>query len=144
MGRKSAAMKIIVCPHCKSNRIITAKVPKDVVVVLPCRSCGELVILFRKKVAALDKRVIEEGTFEERKLHLAEIIAEFLEPGMFTLPKGFASGESAFYGDEEDASDDADVDSSSLPPITDGEQREFVKVHLDQIDNAQYFRKHLG
>lgn len=137
-------MNVIECPHCKSNRIIASTVPKDVVVVLPCRSCGELVILFRKKVAALDRRVIEKGTFEERKLHLAEIIAAFLEPGMFTFPEGFASGEDALHDDDEDAFSNADVDSIKLPPITDGEQQEFIKVHLEQIDDAGYFRKHFG
>lgn len=139
-------MNLVVCPHCKSHRIVTARVPKDVVVVMSCPSCGELVVLFRKKVIALDRRILEEGNIEDKKEHLAEIIAEFLEPGMFGL--GDASDDEALaedISDEATADEDEDTDSSSwLPPISERELDDFAKIQLEQLDDADYFRKHFG
>ena len=45
-------MYTVVCPHCKSHQVLTTKVRRDVVVVMPCPSCHEWVILFRDKVIA--------------------------------------------------------------------------------------------
>ena len=76
-------MDLVVCPHCKAHRIVTIKVPKDVVVVMPCPSCHELIVLFRNRIIALSRRILERGTQEERKAHLADVIGEFLDEGLF-------------------------------------------------------------
>ena len=139
-------MNLVVCPHCKSHRIVTAKVPKDVVVVMPCPSCSELVVLFRKKVIALDRGVLEGGTMDERKDHIAEIIAEFLEPNLFGLLGGGA--------DEENLEErsgirprrrraDREPAENWVPPISDREMDQY-KVQLEQLDNPEYFKKHFG
>ena len=139
-------MNLVVCPHCKSHRIVTAKVPKDVVVVMPCPSCSELVVLFRKKVIALDRGVLEGGTMDEHKEHIAEIITEFLEPDMFGLLGGAPEAE--------DSLEDrpilrrrrrrADRESSdNWLPISDREMDQY-KIQLEQLDNPEYFKKHFG
>ena len=140
-------MNLVICPHCNSHRIVTAKVPKDVVVIMPCPSCGELVVLFRKKAVAIDREILEKGTKDERTQHLAGIIAEFLEPGMF----GFSavdSAESADTGEEKGsamAENEAEEDSQAwVPPISESEFDEFVKVELERLDDATYFKKHFG
>ncbi|MBN2308245.1 MAG: hypothetical protein JXR94_04695 [Candidatus Hydrogenedentes bacterium] len=135
-------MKALTCPHCGNHRIVTTKVPKDVIVVVPCPSCGELVVLFRNKAIALNREIVEKGSFEDRKIHFAEIIAEFLESGMFTSltesshPEGFEFP--AQDGKPEALFEEHDE------PITEREFERFVRVDLKRIDEASYFRKHFG
>src|SRR5262245_40469650 len=70
------------CPHCNSGQLAVARVPKDVVVVMPCPACSRLVVMCRRKALALDRAILERGSQQERKMHIAGIIAEFLEPGL--------------------------------------------------------------
>ena len=134
-------MNLVICPHCKSHRIVTAKVPKDVVVVMPCPSCGELVVLFRKKIIALNRKVLEKGSLEERKKHLAEVIAEFLEPGIFSaLTEGSTRIDG--FGKAAAGDDDDDLEPGDLPPISDQELERFQKIQLSRIDDSRYFRRH--
>ncbi len=134
-------MDRVICPHCQSRRIASTRVPKDVVVVMPCPACSELVVFFRRKVIALDRKVLEGGTRHDRKMHIASIIAEFLEPGLikFAIPEPIVSDNDT---DEEEFLD-AD-DEPELPPISDREVREFTRIHLRRLDNAEYFRRHFG
>ncbi len=145
-------MRSQVCPHCGNQRLATARVPKDVVVVLPCPSCHEWVVMFRGKAIALSRDVIVNGTFEEKKEHIAEIIAEFLDPGMFPssaqeledLANGFAKQQE---DSEDDAGEDGGQTGGDMPeehPISQRELEEFVKVELDLIDDPSYFRRHFG
>ena len=134
-------MNRVVCPHCRSGRLAEASVPKDVVIVKQCPACGELVVMYRRKVLALDRRILERGTTHERKMHIAGIIAEFLEPGLLR----FAAATADFQGEV-----DAKIESRAEPdfeddrPISEDELREFARVQLRQIDNSDYFRRHLG
>lgn len=130
----------VVCPHCNSRRIVSAKVPKDVVMVVPCPSCLELVVLFRKKIIPLDKTILEQGTQEERKMHLAGIIAEFLEPGVFKLGLATPRQEAAEGRPAPSVSREADVYSEE--PISDNEVERFVSVQLNRLDDPRYFRRH--
>lgn len=139
-------MNVVVCPHCKSHRIVTARVPKDVIVVMSCPSCNELVVLYKKKVIAIDRQTLEEGSLAEKKEHIAEVIAEFLESGVF----GFMPGKNApddepitGHGSDHDADTDHEGDRS-LPPISERELAEFAKIQLERLDDAEYFRRHFG
>jgi hypothetical protein len=138
-------MKVVSCPHCGHHRIIASKTPKDLVVVLPCPSCHELVVLFRNKVIPLSRKILQEGSKKERTAHIAEIIAEFLEPGMFGDPDGGDEGgfnPMGFMGHGahlEGGDDSADADSE---PISDEELQRFIQIDLKRIDEASYFRKH--
>ena len=127
----------VVCPHCNSRRIVSAKVPKDMVMVVPCPSCMELVVLFRKKIIPLDRTILEQGTQEERKMHLAGIIAEFLEPGVFKLGLSMPRRETA-----ESPSVSKEGDFYSEEPISDNEFERFVSVQLNRLDDSRYFRRH--
>ena len=53
-------MERLTCPHCRSGRLAGAPVPKDVVVVMPCPACSGLVVMFRKKALALDRKILAE------------------------------------------------------------------------------------
>ncbi|GMV92913.1 MAG: hypothetical protein AMXMBFR82_26910 [Candidatus Hydrogenedentota bacterium] len=145
-------MQVCSCPHCGTPRIITSKVPKDVVVVMPCPNCRELVVLFRNKAIALSRKIMEQGSFEERKDHIAEIITEFFEPGMLGLPPsesgaGFelddddvGSATEAFDGLFASSSDS----TTAKGPISEKEVEEFVRLDLHRIDEPNYFKKYFG
>jgi len=136
-------MKVVSCPHCGHHRIITSKTPKDLVVVLPCPSCHELVVLFRNKVIPLSRRILQEGSKKERTAHIAEIIAEFLEPGMFGEP---GEGDQGAFNPMDLIGDGArqekSGDSADDEPISDEELERFIQIDLKRIDEASYFKKH--
>jgi len=149
-------MRLITCPHCGHRHVVASQVPKDVVVVLPCPECNDLSVLFRNKVVGLKRHILEEGSFDERKEHLAEVIAHFLEPDM-VWPEGLA-GADAFGQAESDEGDEASFaaqedlgapkpnkpESTGKPPITQGEIDKFVHLNLQQIDDPVYFRQIFG
>lgn len=134
-------MERLVCPHCKSRRIAATRVPKDIVVVMPCPACRGLVVFFRRKAIALDRKKLEQGTRQERKMHIASIIAEFIEPGMLK----FAIRES--FLPDEDVEEENFIEAGeelAAQPISDREMREFTRVQLRRLDNPEYFKRHLG
>lgn len=153
-------MQTVDCPHCKAQRIITSSTPKDVVVVMQCPACHELVVLFRGKAIALNRRIIEQGTIDERKAHLAEVIVEFLEAGDFlqSLREGRTASplgaDHFLYGDADEA--DAPAVSADAGeavaraqlkrpgPITSEEIDHFLQMELKGIGDASYFKKHFG
>jgi len=127
------------CPHCQSEELQTSKVPKGVVAVMPCPSCSELVVFFQKTVVALDRAIIENGTKDERKHHLADIIAEFLDSGLLDM-----DWQSMFSGSSEMFQIDEEADEEETSGISQREVDSFTKIHLEQLDNPDYFRKHFG
>lgn len=138
-------MDMVVCPHCKTNRIITSRVPKDVVAVMPCPNCHELAVLFRDKIIPINRRILEEGSREERTQHLAQVITEFLEAGI--LP--FHEGDVDFGGGEDEHDEPMErVESERKPraldPISDKEAEKFARVDLKCLDDATYFKRHFG
>lgn len=140
---KKGAMSLVLCPHCKSHRIVTSHVPKNVVAVFPCPQCDELIVYFHNKAIALSRRILERGNNDERRVHLANIIGEFLEPGF--LKKLGEAGALSFGSDIEHAAQPSD--DSDLPdhePISEEEIEQFVKIDLDRLDDPSYFRKYFG
>ncbi|MBP8130170.1 MAG: hypothetical protein KA184_11385 [Candidatus Hydrogenedentes bacterium] len=139
-------MNSVVCPHCKSHRIVTTNVPRDVVVVMPCPACGELTVLFRNKAIALDKRILEQGTREERVAHCARVITEFLESGMFQIDAPPARPRRRRHR----PAPEAPLPEESLaapepdPGISDADIEHFIKVELEQLDDPDFFRKLFG
>lgn len=129
-------MNVVACPHCGTKRIV-ARVPKDWVAILKCPNCNELVVLFRGKVIGVDRDTLEHGSFEDRKSHIAEVIAEFLEPGMF----GSDSNESE---PAEQENDDlvVEAEATSTRPISKREMDRFVRFDLQRIDEETYFKRH--
>lgn len=137
-------MAVHVCPHCKVHRIFTAKVSRDVVVVIPCPACHEWSVLFRNKVIPLSRRIIEQGSFEERKDHLAHVITEFLEAGVLPSLEGFAFPRQDDHHASHDDNDDFSDEAHELLPISDEEFQKFVRIDLKCIDNDAYFKRHFG
>jgi len=137
-------MKLIACPHCGHERAFKAKVPKELVLVMPCPACGELLALYRGKAIALDRKVIENGTFEELTAHLAHVIADFLRLGKFGALRESGSN------DDDLAAGDADEDAMQpfhtpeQGPITHEEVRHFIEVDLQRLDEGAYFKRHFG
>lgn len=138
-------MKSVVCPHCKAHRIVTSQVPKDVVVVMPCPHCYELVVLFRDKVIPIDRHIIEHGTRQERIDHVAKIIAEFFDAGMFSLEpdEGPDNMLEAAEARAPEFSGAAPSKPRPTSPISREELDRFIKIQLKCIDNTAYFKKHL-
>ena len=153
-------MHSLVCPHCKSHRIVATNIPKDVVVVMPCPSCGELTVLFRDKAIALNRRILEHGSREERIEHCSRVITEFLEAGMF-FPEANADPapqDAESEGGREDEQEQEQEQERETEPVqrrrprpprvrrTRGISQEeidhFVRVELAQLDDPAYFRKH--
>ena len=135
------------CPHCKAHQIFTARVPKDVVVVMPCPACREWVVLFRDKVIAVSRRIIEQGSNEERKAHLADVIGEFLDAGVFAQEAGYFQEQRQGGADSARPSPPVRPNqffASPVTPITQEELDRFVKIELRRLDNAEYFKKHFG
>lgn len=141
-------MNLVVCPHCNSHKIVTARLPKDAVAMTPCPGCSEWVVLFRKKVIAIDRRILAEGSMEERRDHIASVIAEFLDPDMFRrLLAGQEEGGRGINIEAALSDVDAD-DTESSPewqsPITDREQDHFARIQLQRLDDSIYFKRHFG
>lgn len=137
-------MDSVICPHCKAHRIVTAKIPKDVVIVVPCPACQELSVLFRNKVIPLNRHIIEHGSFEERKTHLASVIAEFLDEAFFPSPENAEQPERKTPHPRPPRREpDLHAERHDMP-ITQEELERFVKIELKCIDNPSYFKKHFG
>ena len=113
--------------------------PKDVVVVMPCPACHGLVVLFRDKVMALNREILEHGTRKQVVSHIADIIGEFLDAGVFPTFGEHGSDEHA----EEPSEFEPETEISS-EPISREELDRFVKIELKCIDNPAYFKRHFG
>tara|TARA_R110001592_G_scaffold94018_1_gene272598 strand:+ start:360 stop:782 length:423 start_codon:yes stop_codon:yes gene_type:complete len=139
-------MNMVVCPHCKTHPIITTRVPQDVVAVMPCPSCNELAVLFRNKVIPIDRRILEEGSKEERTQHLAQVITEFLEAGILPFREGNPGFESSIDipADDTEVVDGVNDELESLEPISQKEAEKFARVDLKCLDDSAYFRRHFG
>lgn len=135
-------MSLVLCPHCKSHRIVTSHVPKNVVAVFPCPQCGELIVFFHNKALALSRRILERGSNDERRTHLANIIGEFLQPGF--LEKLGEAGALSF-GPGMDPGGPGDIaDELEAELISDEEVQQFIRSDLERLDDPIYFRKHFG
>lgn len=131
-------MSEMVCPHCQSEDFGSAKVPRGVVAVMPCPKCSELVVRFRNKAIALNKDVLYNGSREDRKMHLAEVIEEFMEEGILSID--MLQSPQFNQGEVVEEVDDS-MDAEELKPISDRELKRFIDIDLDRLDNVDYFRK---
>jgi hypothetical protein len=100
--------------------------------------------LFRDKVIAISRRIIEHGSNEERKAHLADVIGEFLDAGVFAQESEFFQEESHGSADPGQPSRPNPIFAAPITPITQEELDRFVKIELRRLDNAEYFKKHFG
>lgn len=142
-------MKRLECPHCHEKRITHAKFTSDVVVIMQCPSCHELVVVFRNKVVGLDRDLLERGDREERKKHLALVIAEFLDPDLLNLnfdelALGIGLGSQPPQLDADAPAEDEEDGGRITDPISDSEFRSFTQDELTKLDDADYFKRHFS
>jgi hypothetical protein len=131
----------IECPHCGASGSITPP-PKEFIIIAPCPQCGELVVLFREKVVAINRNILTSGTFEEKKQHIADVITTFLD-SVGPLPEAGLSDLAAIGGFEESAEIElAATDTSG--GITKEEVRDFINIDLKLIDKKEYFEQVFG
>jgi hypothetical protein len=134
----------ITCPHCGASGSITPP-PKEFIIIAPCPQCGELVVLFREKVAAINRKILTQGTFEEKKQHIAEIITTFLD-AVGSLPPALFEGDGAMASleDLEALMETEFGDDDRSEGITKEEIRDFINIDLKLIDKKEYFEQVFG
>ncbi|MGI6461678.1 MAG: hypothetical protein ACOX5J_16590 [Candidatus Hydrogenedentales bacterium] len=143
-------MSEITCPHCGKTRIMATRIPRDVVMMLPCPECHELVVLFRGKTIPLNRDVLRNGTKEERRNHIAEIVEQCLPPELFSdsVHWNFTDAGSPFtFGDRKGRRRRRpfeNVEDRRDRPITDEEVARFRKFELHRIDEPRYFKRYFG
>ncbi len=143
-------MKLQRCPHCGEKGFPIGKLPQEVVAILACPHCNELSVMFRKKVIALNRKILEAGSFDERKEHLATVIAHFLEAGAFPFDMAENGSDGAMFELPHGLDQPRRRRKPPQPiesyhaPISDQERDRFVQVDLKCIDNPAYFRKIFG
>lgn len=138
-------MKDIRCPHCKEHHLPAKDVPADAVVFMLCPGCHELVVLFKRKAAALDRDVLRSGTDEEQIAHIAQVIHRFWRPGMLRRLIKDQMGAVLEGGEESNGPKRRrKKDAPETPPISQAEVDRFVQFDLGRLDDHAYFRKHFG
>lgn len=138
-------MDMVVCPHCRTHPLFAKKISKDMIVFASCPSCQELAVIFRDRVIPLNRKVIESGSFDEKKLHIAEVITHFLEAGFSILGESEELADTPFgrlfSGGQPGAAAPAE---SGQNLITEEEIERFSRIELKRLDNPVYFKRHFG
>lgn len=136
------------CPHCGAQGQIVLP-PLGAIIVGPCPECQGMVVVFCGRVLALDKEVMTDGTMEEKRAHLLQILSKFIEERVSRL-----LGENSADQEEErtTSSESSETDevvtpgklslhgSQKAPVITTEEMKSFIDVDLKLIDNKDYFK----
>lgn len=128
-------MDDVTCPHCGHEHNFSSDVPNDVVVVMPCPECQNLIVLFRNRAIGLNRKVLESGSFDERRSHIADMLSE----NRFAIAEGIA--ELLENGIPWRGGDDESPDDEEQGPITQREMDRFLHLDLERIDDAGYFRR---
>lgn len=92
----------------------------------------------------VNRRILEQGTLEERKTHLASVIAEFIEPGMFRMQWPTVKGASDDFFNDAPVGENEEGDPEWLSPISDRDVENFTRIQLERLDDSKYFKKHFG
>ncbi|MFO7775382.1 MAG: hypothetical protein R6W89_06250 [Candidatus Hydrogenedentota bacterium] len=68
----------IVCPHCQAKGQVAAP-PTGAMVIGPCPQCNELVMVFSGAALPLKKDILMNGSAEDKRQHLMEVLTTFLD-----------------------------------------------------------------
>ena len=85
-----------------------------------------------------------DGSTEERKAHLADVIGEFLDAGVFAQEAEYFHEESQGGPDSDQPARPGRPNPFFAAPISQEELDRFVKIDLRRLDNAEYFKKYFG
>ena len=145
------------CPHCGAEGRIMLP-PMGSIILGPCPECSEMVVVFCGRVLPLDKEIVTEGSTEQRKAHLLQVLTHFLRERIDLLVKD--SDPNTLTGDDlgtgevdelmaeaqaEDVERSENASGFEAPEpmdraISEEELKSFVKVDLANLDDREYFR----
>ncbi len=133
--------------------------PMGSIILGPCPECSEMVVVFCGRVLPLDKQIVTEGSIEQRKAHLLQVLTHFLRERIDLLVKD--SDPNTLIGDDMgsgapgELTEDAEADEDDAPTdgapsfeapqpmdraISEEEFKSFVNVDLANLDDREYFR----
>lgn len=142
------------CPHCSARGQLMLP-PMGAIIIGPCPECHELVVVFCGRVLPLDKEVMVQGSFEEKRDHLMNVLTSFLEERVSQLLKEALPPEENEAQESlvDDEVPDAKPQPGGAPPfprkieppfISETEMTDFVRVDLNLIDKRDYFKAVFG
>lgn len=135
------------CPHCGAEgRIILP--PLGTIIIGPCPECQGMVAVFCGKVLALDSEMMNNGSTEDKKEHLMEVLGVFVHdrveqlftPNSTDAPEPELSVEEPEFQPDSGPMTQPSMVGAGGPPISEEEVRAFLNVDLKLIDNKEYFR----
>ena len=142
------------CPHCGAwGRILQP--PPGAIVVGPCPRCREMVAIFSGMALPLRKRVMANGTANEKRNHVMAVLTAFLEDRVDKLleerethsPGELEEGIGQLVERVPESPDKLKrLPYVSRPKsrITQGEIDDFVNYDLHCLDDPSYFRSIFG
>ena len=143
----------VTCPHCGARGQLMLP-PLGALIVGPCPECQGLVVVFCGQVLPLEKDLMLNGSFGEKRDHLMGVLTSFLEDRIVQLLKETSSSEEAC---QEAAPDGGESGLEGMARethlkdrgngddlITEVEMADFVRVDLNLIDNTDYFNAIFG
>lgn len=148
----------VTCPHCAAQGQIMLP-PLGAIIIGPCPECHGMVAVFCGKVLALDKAIMTEGTTPEKRLHLKQVLGNFLKDRIDRLFTDDEVDEIVTFEEDEEMDDDGEspdfmedqpaetslgrIDpygNPTMAPITSEELESFKNVDLRLLDNPEYFK----
>ena len=127
------------CPHCGARGQIMVP-PVGALIIGPCPQCNELVVVFCGNVLALDKETMENGTTDDRRDHLMEVLTDFLEDHVAAL---FYDDVELIEGHSEETGGELKLEGQTSP-ISQDELERFRDIDLKLLDNQAYFKSVFG
>ncbi|MFP4173526.1 MAG: hypothetical protein ACLFV4_11505 [Candidatus Hydrogenedentota bacterium] len=157
----------IVCPHCHTKGQVAVP-PTGALVIGPCPKCEELVMVFSGVALPLNKDILVNGSAEDKRQHLMEVLTTFLDRQISGLVQELEASSSSpdeqpsEFGEESE--DGFDMTSERVhgqgeareghgskssrvsreggsTAISQREFEDFVRKTLPMLDNKDYFRK---
>jgi hypothetical protein len=121
--------------------------PLGSMIVGPCPRCDETVLLFDGSVMPLDRDIIADGSSDEKKQHMLEVILDMAAGKIDELidndelGSGSADRRSDLSGDSRSERLRPSVRDKDAPFISREEVSDFVNIDLRLIDSKNYFDK---
>ncbi|MBI2435141.1 MAG: hypothetical protein HYV26_19970 [Candidatus Hydrogenedentes bacterium] len=139
------------CPHCGAQGQIMLP-PLGAIIIGPCPECEGMVVVFCGRVLPLDKTTMMEGSLEEKRDHLMQVLTSFLQDRIERLfAQAAAAAEQASEQGAAEGMEDEDQAMDFGPearppmkqlsiPISEEELSNFINVDLRLLDNTDYFK----
>ena len=129
--------------------------PMGAIIIGPCPECHELVVVFCGRVLPLDKEIMLNASFNEKREHIMNTLTSFLEDRVVHLLKEALSPEEddgqESVAEEEIPQVKQEVGGQPQSPragkpneISETEAVDFVRSDLNLIDNRDYFKAIFG